>query len=211
MTKPAENGTAILIFAKAPIAGYAKSRLIPTLGEHRAATLHERMTLATVADATAAAIGPVELWCTPTSDHPSFRRCRECYPISLHEQSEGDLGERLGIAHDDAFSRHRHIVIIGTDCPGITPAILHQVDTDLDRSDAVLIPAEDGGYVLIALACACRELFVDIDWSTDRVCSQTIHRFAQAGLHYRLYDPLWDVDRAEDFSRLIRLRPEYAV
>lgn len=211
MATRADGGTAILIFAKAPIPGFAKSRLVPALGEKRAARLHELMAHATVATVLASGLGSVELWCTPSPAHQSFQRYLDCDSLTLYEQPPGDLGTRLGYAHDLAFARHQRVVIIGTDCPCLTVAVLQQAAADLDLYDAVLVPAEDGGYVLIGLSRPCAEAFRAVDWSTARVCEQTVRGFARAQATYRLHHPLWDVDEAEDYERLVKLFPQFAV
>ena len=90
----------------------------------------------------------------------------------------------------------------GPVCPVLTPDLIRQVADALDRHDAVLVPAEDGGYVLIALRRADPRLFEAIDWSTDRVMAQTRLRLRALGLDWHETAPLWDVDRPADFERL---------
>jgi hypothetical protein len=113
----------------------------------------------------------------------------------------------LRYAHDAAFGAHRRIVLIGTDCPMLTVEHLIRAASSLDDHDAALVPAEDGGYVLLGLSQPCPRAFAAIDWGSDRVLAQTRARLAQAGLRVRVADPLWDVDRPQDLDRLRQCLP----
>ena len=94
------------------------------------------------------------------------------------------------------------MILIGSDCPSLRPADLRRASRLLRGCDAVIAPAEDGGYPLIGLARNSPRLFQGIDWSTSSVMSQT--RKAISGLHWRWRElrTLWDVDRPEDLERL---------
>ncbi|HAF54857.1 MAG TPA: hypothetical protein DCL01_06505 [Thauera sp.] len=191
----------LAILAKAPLPGLCKTRLIPRLGAAGAAALQGWLLERAVATAVTADIGPVSLWCAPDESHPAFRHCRAFGDVRLLPQSHGDLGARMHAAV--AASRMPGgTLIIGTDCPVLTPRLIRQVAAALGRHDAVIVPAEDGGYVLIALRRAHPRLFADIDWSTDRVMAQTRERLSELGLDWNETAPLWDVDRPEDFDRL---------
>lgn len=207
----AEAGPAVLIFAKAPIPGLAKTRLIPLLGAGRAATLQERMTLHTLDMARGAALGDIELWCAPSADHPFFAGCKDRYPVGLHTQPQGDLGARLRYACDNLSPPGRRVILIGTDCPLLDAEQLATVAGDLERFDAVVVPAQDGGYVLLGLARPCPDVFDSIDWGSEHVCRQTLDRLARSRMTCRLHPPLWDVDRPQDYTRLIASCPGFAV
>lgn len=197
----------LAILAKAPLPGLAKTRLIPRLGAAGAAALQGWLLQHAVATAVKADIGPVSLWCAPDDTHPDFQRCQALGDVCLLAQPQGDLGARMHAAV--AASRTpAGTLIIGTDCPVLTPAFIRQVADALRRHDAVLAPAEDGGYVLIALRCADSRLFEGIDWSTDRVMAQTRQRLHELGLDWHETRPLWDVDRPADFERLVARFPE---
>ena len=139
--------TDIAIMAKAPVPGLAKTRLIPAIGAHAAAVLQERLTERSVAMALAADIGAVTLWCTPDTSHASFRELAARLPIALKAQPGGDLGARMLAAIAAGAGA---TLVIGTDCPAFTADHLRAAASALhDGADVVLIPAEDGGYVLI--------------------------------------------------------------
>lgn len=201
MNDEASTRIELAILAKAPLPGLCKTRLIPRLGAAGAATLQSWLLQLAVATAVTADIGPVSLWCTPDDTHPDFHRCQAFGDVRLLSQPQGDLGARMHAAA--AASRTpAGTLIIGTDCPVLTPAFIQQMADALGHHDAVLVPAEDGGYVLIALRCADPRLFAAIDWSTDRVMAQTRQRLRELGLDWHETAPLWDVDRPADFERL---------
>src|SRR6476661_3380659 len=95
MPPPSDSAVSIAILAKAPVPGFAKTRLIPSIGAHAAAVLQERLTEQTVATAVAAGIGPVTLWAAPDARHPSFIKLVLQQRIMLKPQPQGDLGVRM--------------------------------------------------------------------------------------------------------------------
>lgn len=197
----------IAVLAKAPIAGLAKTRLIPDLGADGAAALQAWLLQRTVRTALAAEVGPVSLWCAPDSSHAAFQACRDLGPINLHRQPDGDLGQRMHMAIAKSPTPDGTLVI-GTDCPILTPALLHQAAAALAGHEASLIPAEDGGYVLIGLRRASPQVFAEISWSSERVLDQTRARLREVGWRWAEFVPLWDVDRSNDLERLATLFPE---
>ena len=198
---------AIAIMAKAPIAGLAKTRLIPHLGADGAAALQRWLLERTVRTALASGLGPVTLWCAPDTEHPVFVALAKSGEITLRQQPDGDLGRRMRQAVEDS-SGTAGTVLIGTDCPLLTSADLRAAGKALATHDAVVAPAEDGGYVLIGLRRAIPEVFANIDWSTDRVMAQTRQRLTGNASSWFEFSPFWDVDRSTDFERLLPLFPE---
>jgi hypothetical protein len=190
---------AIAVLAKAPVPGLAKSRLIPALGAEGAALLAARLIERTVAIATSAATGPVTLWAAPDAAHPLFQAIRTQFAVALACQPDGDLGERM---HTAIAAANRPALVIGTDCPSLTAAHLHAAAQALREHDAAVIPAEDGGYVLIGLRRPEPALFSDIEWSTPTVMAETRRRLRLLGLSFREFDPLWDIDTQQDLQRL---------
>jgi hypothetical protein len=185
----------IIVFARAPVPGQAKTRLAAKLGAWRAARLHARLTLHALRTARAAKCGPVEL-------HLSRRH-------SLFKgavlQRRGDLGERMQRALEVALRRHPFAILIGSDCPALTPADLRRAAHWLRGGhDAVLAPAEDGGYALIALRRSRKEFFQGIDWGGPNVYAQTVKKLR--GYRWRALRTVQDVDRPEDLERVRWLR-----
>lgn len=193
----------LAILAKAPVPGRAKTRLIPALGAEGAARLQAQLLRHAVATALAASLpARITLWTALEHDHPLFRELAEHHGIALRAQPEGDLGARM---HAALAAMDGPGLVIGSDCPALTPALLRRCAATLSEADGVFVPVEDGGYALVGARRAEPRLFADIDWSTERVMTQT--RARAATLHWRLACParLWDVDRPEDLPRLARL------
>ena len=191
---------AIAILAKAPIPGFAKTRLIPALGEAGAAALQARLTERAVAAATAAGTGPVTLWAAPDARHPAFVELAARFGASLAGQAEGDLGARMLAA---LAAVNGPALVIGTDCPVLTAEHLRAAADVLRKgTDVAVIPAEDGGYALIGMRAPYPELFADMGWSSAGVMDETRRRLAQLGLTWREPATLWDVDVPEDLARL---------
>ena len=195
----------LIVFARAPVAGHAKTRLIPLLGADGAAQAQARFirhTLETACAWRGAAGGETELWCAPDSGHPMFVECASVFDLTLRVQAEGDLGARMWLALCDALRAGAPAVLVGADCPWLAAAHITQAHRLLAGCDAVFAPAEDGGYVLVGLARAVPELFAGIDWSTPRVMAQTRARARSAGAVLAELPPLPDVDTPDDWARL---------
>jgi len=192
----------IAILAKAPVPGLAKTRLIPSLGAVGAARLQATLTERTVQTALAAALGPVTLWCTPDCADPAFADLAARYPVHLRLQVGADLGERMATAVASHTIRGP-VIVLGTDCPALSPAYLQESAAALaDGMDVALIPAEDGGYVLIGLATAHPALFAGVPWGSGQVLAETRARLRAERLRWFEAPPLWDVDRPADLARL---------
>ena len=194
--------TEVAILAKAPIPGFAKTRLIPLLGPEGAAQLQERLIGRALATALAATT-PGEtatLWCAPDEMHATFQAAARRPGVRLARQPEGDLGARMHFAF--LFTPADHVVVIGTDCPVLTPADLKDAATALADADVVIAPAEDGGYGLIACRAVPSVLLLDMPWGTDRVAELTRERARQYGLRLVELRTVWDVDTPADFERL---------
>jgi rSAM/selenodomain-associated transferase 1 len=191
--------TRIVIFAKAPLAGKAKTRLIPLLGEEGAARLAQQMLADTVGHARAAGLGTPELCATPEPGHPAWARFLPS-GVRLSDQGEGDLGQRLAAAVERVVGDGERVLLIGTDCPGLDGKRLGAAAAQLERHDAVIYPARDGGYVLLGLARTDASLFSDIAWSTDTVAATTIARITELGWSLFVGDTLIDIDEPADLQ-----------
>lgn len=189
---------ALLVFARAPQVGQAKTRLIPALGAEGAAALHAGLVERTLQTACGNAFD-VLLWCHPDTHHPFFRDCADRFPLGLHAQAGGDLGARMAHALNTALAQHDHAVLIGTDCPDLDVADLATAFQALRAgTDVVIGPATDGGYYLIGLKRHCDALFADIDWGTSLVMNQTLARATQLGLSMQLLANRHDLDTPQD-------------
>jgi len=192
----------IAVLTKAPEPGRVKTRLAMMLGVEGAARLHERFVVHTVTAAVVAATGPITIWASPDETHPLFQGLARRFPLVLKRQPEGDLGARM---HAAIAAARQPTIIIGTDCPVLTPLHLRDAAAALCAgADAVIYPADDGGYVLIGLRRPVPELFANIPWSTDGVMLATRRRLRQLDLSWREPGQLWDVDRPSDVMRMRR-------
>lgn len=195
---------AVIVFAKAPVPGYAKTRLIPTLGPVGAAALATRMLHETLARAAEAEIGPVELCCAPDTANPALMEAAHRYGATLTSQGEGDLGHRMHRALARRLQLASSALVIGTDCPGLGARELRDAAQYLADHRAVFAPAADGGYVLVGVSSLLPSLFEDIAWSTEKVMSQTRARLQALGLVAAELPVMHDVDTAEDLVHVPR-------
>ena len=136
-----------------------------------------------------------------------FKKIKKRFGVGLRSQGRGDVGERMHRALARALRRYPYAVLIGSDCPELRPSDLRAAARALRAgADAVLSPAEDGGYPLIGLRRASRRLFDGVSWGSRRVLEQTRRRLARLGWRWKELRTLWDVDRPEDVLRLRRTR-----
>jgi hypothetical protein len=197
--------TRIIVFARAPVPGEAKTRLIPALGAEGAARLHARLVERTLATACAAGVGAVELCCAPDAAHPFFAACAARFGVALTAQGAGDLGARM----HRALAAGLPAALVGSDCPAMTPDYLRAADAALrDDCDLVLGPAEDGGYTLVGANRLDPGCFGHIAWGGAGVMAAQRLRLRACGLRWTELAPLWDVDRPGDLERLRVLQPE---
>ena len=202
------------VFAKAPVAGQCKTRLIPALGAEGAASLHERLVRHRLAAAQtwqqATPQAHVELWCAPDTSHAFFAACANEFQVSLKTQAGPDLGARMWLALCGAVAHGECPVLVGTDCPWLDDDDIRAAFIALGSADAVYAPAVDGGYVLVGLTRAVPELFANIAWGSASLMAAT--RLAASRTHTRLAElrTLHDLDTPADLARLqgdAQLRP----
>ena len=193
------GATSIAVFARAPVPGAAKTRLIPTLGAAGAAALQRQLIERTLATAGAVPQARVTLWVAGDGEHPFITEVAARHRASVAPQVGADLGARM----QHAFAAGTPLVLIGTDCPALRPQDLVEAAAALTRHEVVIQPANDGGYVLIALARPQPALFESIDWGGPAVLQQTLDRVAALGLRCALRPPLDDLDTAADLHRAL--------
>lgn len=192
----------LLVFAKAPIPGRVKTRLARTIGDGAAALAYRALAERTLATAAAArragVVANVELWLDPESDAATVEPWRERFGTTIERQAGADLGARMRHALRASLARGRPAILIGTDVPGYDVAYLAAAAAALERRDAVIGPAVDGGYVLIGLARDV-DAFAGVPWSTERVLAATRSRLAVEGASHDELAPLRDVDTYDDY------------
>ena len=196
----------LMVFARAPVAGECKTRLIPALGADGAAQLQRNLSRHVLGVASAWRAGhadaKVELWCAPGAQHPFFTECARDFGVALRAQAGGDLGARMWLALADALRAGRLPVLVGTDCPWLDAAALDALFAALARHDCAFIAAEDGGYVAVGIARALPELFAGVTWGGRHVMRQTRGRAHRVGATLSETGRLPDVDVPADLVRL---------
>jgi rSAM/selenodomain-associated transferase 1 len=201
--------SALVIFAKAPIAGQVKTRLCPPLTPDEAATLHGSFVLDTL-ERTKAAVATFKLpldrylACAPSSTLVFFRIMEERQGVQLLDQVGEDLGARMAQVFETLFARgYTHVFIVGTDTPSLPLERYRQALAALESHDLVLGPALDGGYYLIGLNQPTPGLFTGIPWSTEQVLTLTREKAGTLGLKTALLDSWRDIDTINDLETLI--------
>lgn len=180
----------ISIFCRWPTPGEAKTRLIPGFGPDGAAAIYTKLLAHTVEVARASGIAfelrvsgaPVERFKAGLGDD-----------LQIVDQGGGDLTDKLSRVPAPA-------IVIGSDCPGLTPQVLIAARDTLQTNPMVIGPASDGGYYLLGYNEPADFAFTDMEWSTDRVFAETLKRFVERGIRPAVLPELGDVDTAADLE-----------
>ena len=200
-----ESKNRLVVFTCYPEAGRVKTHLIPALGEEGAADLQRRMTRRTLAAANELAqhgLADLEVCFTGGGEQMMKRLYGEELKM-VPQLEEGDLGERMHTALQRCFAEGaERVVIVGTDCPGLSGRIMLRAFDELEQAPLVLGPARDGGYYLIGLTGVPPKLFEGIPWGTDRVLEMTMDLAKRLELPLTLLIPLDDLDRPEDLEMI---------
>jgi hypothetical protein len=199
-----EKLPALVLFARAPVAGGVKTRLAAALGLEGAARLYR----AFLEDASRVYTGrgwdPV-LYADPDPDEPTLAALFGP-PWRREAQAEGDLGRRLSDAFRSERSRGADpVAAVGSDHPALARGQLVELFEAIERGeDAALIPARDGGYCAIALSKRADpgSVFDGVPWSSPSTFEKTLERIHHLGLSVAVHEPAYDVDRPEDLEWL---------
>ena len=192
----------IIVFAKAPRPGLAKTRLIPALGAAGAAALAARMLAHTLDQALASGVGEVELCAAPAPWDATWDGIELPDGIARTAQGEGDLGERMARAAQRTGEAGAGVLLIGTDCPALDAACLRRAARALHETEAVIAPTADGGYALLGLRRFDASVFADIAWSTPTVAATTLARLDALGWSCTRLPLVHDIDEPADLVHL---------
>jgi rSAM/selenodomain-associated transferase 1 len=183
---------------KAPREGTVKTRLARSLGPASACQAYRELVDCLMSSL--AGLSTVELRYTP-DDAVNEMAPWLAKGWSALPQGEGDLGRRLHSAVLQSFADGpARLVIVGSDCPWVTPEDIYEAWNELTDHDLVLGPARDGGYWLIGLNQPQPALFDDITWSSKLVFQQTVDRARGLGLKVHCLRALSDVDEEADWK-----------
>jgi len=188
---------ALLIFAKNIQYGKVKTRLAATIGNEQALFIYRQLIAHTVSITNKLSIDKIIFYSDSIVEKDEWEN--NIYQKKL--QSGNDLGERMKNAFKSSFTGgYQKIIIIGTDCFDLNETIIEKGFGSLKDNDVVIGPATDGGYYLLGIKKFHREIFENIDWSTDKVLKQTIAIANQLNLSVFMLPELSDIDREEDLK-----------
>ncbi len=195
----------ILVFAKAPVAGKVNTRLIADIGVQAATALQFDLIYHRLAMLSEANLCDVRLLCAPDQQEKTFLMCKKQYPITLYKQIGDDLGARMFNGIADALQKYKYCIVIGTDAPALGAQKIKQaIDVLHDGTNVVFVPAEDGGYVLVAMTQAYPFLFENISWGSAKVMPQSRNKLRENAISFEELGVCWDVDRLEDYQRYLK-------
>ena len=192
------NNRLLIVLSKNPEAGMVKTRLAKSIGDKNAIDIYEILCqhTARIAEMVHAKRMVVYSRFIPSSD----LIFNDTFIARL--QKGNDLGERMLHAIESGFeSGFHHVVLIGTDCYELNPAILDDAFSRLEQADAVIGPASDGGFYLIGMKRVIPELFLDRKWSNPVVLKETITILKQLDTSYELLEELSDIDTFDDLKK----------
>ena len=194
--------TCLVIFAKAPIPGKVKTRLIPALGIEGACQLYEEMAHNIIVKLAESKICQVNVYSHLDMTHQFFKDLEIRNALKIYSQQGNNLGERMFQAIKSTLINFSKVIVIGADCPEYSADYLENAIHALDRKDVVIGPATDGGYVLIGMKTAEPHVFARISWGGNTVLDNTVERIVESSLSYELLSPLHDIDVPADLKHL---------
>jgi rSAM/selenodomain-associated transferase 1 len=199
-----KSANALVVMAKAPVAGEVKTRLVPPLTPDAAAELYRCLLLDLLDHLAAFAGADLYIACDPPAGLSLFQEFAPpafvCFP-----QRGGDLGQRMRSIFEDLFNKgSERVVVIGSDLPVFPLTFLDEAFRALDGAAPVVLgPSRDGGYYLIGLGRMLPEVFTDVPWGTERVFEATGRRLSRMGVAPVLMPEWFDVDTAADLELVI--------
>jgi rSAM/selenodomain-associated transferase 1 len=196
----------VIQFARLPELGKVKTRLHPELGEEGCLVLHRELVAHVHNHVKSSGLFNV-LALDAMGSEDLINQFAKNTPVIV--QYGDDLGARMHNAIEWGLTRAHKVIIIGSDCVVLNKSHYEQVSAMLNHNSHVLIPAEDGGYVLVAATESFKPMFMDINWGTSEVMEKTKQALI-TGNKKAAYMPLfWAVDVAEDYHRLIAAFPTW--
>lgn len=196
----------LLQFAREPVPGRVKTRLLPTLSPEQACELHCELVMWTARQLLDARLGQVQVCVAGDPAASLFAQCTAAGVASVSRQQGADLGERMFNALECGLQNHSRVILVGSDCPAITPAYLGLAVDALAHADVVIGPAEDGGFVLIGVTAVQPAMFSSVQWGTSEVYRVTRENLQRLQLRCAELPTLADIDRPEDLMLWERAR-----
>ena len=197
MTNSKFSDAALMIFVKNAELGKVKTRLASTVGDEQALKIYLALLDHTRKIAESLPVDRLLFY-------SRFIDREDKWPadkFQKHIQSGDDLGERMVDAFQRALVTYRKVIIVGSDCAGLSTEIVEQAFSLLEHHDFVVGPAIDGGYYLLGMKQLSPSLFREIEWSTEKVYTRTVERIEALEASYGVLPALSDIDRAEDWEK----------
>ena len=192
----------LIVYAKRPLAGYAKTRLGKSIGLEESAGIYARFLYQCLLELVKLDRNEIciEISLASPEDVPFFRLA---FPeFQIRSQNGGNLGQRFAHSFQKAFDQDAEaVMVIGTDIPDLDRSIIQSGFDALNENEVVIGPDMDGGYYLIGTRLKTATLFENIDWSTERVFQQTERLIRSQGLSIFFLPTLADVDTDADYRR----------
>ena len=199
-----------MLFARVPVPGQVKTRLIPALGSVGACQLHQAMLDRGLETLMASGAHARQLWLAGDSRSQVTAGWASREGVSVHWQQGADIGARMAHAFAHNFEAgFGRVIVAGSDCPLLTVGHYQRARQALDSLDAVIVPALDGGYVMLGLRRWDEALFQGVRWGTDSVLDTTVAKLEEMGWTWRAMPALPDIDRVEDLAHLAGLDWDY--
>ena len=189
----------LLLFAKAPVPGQAKTRMHSVYTPDQAAIIAQRLLEMSIQNAQAHWQGSVHLCVWPNATHPFLQKMIAEYDLPYFVQDAGDLGHKMAMA---LRSKGWPAAVMGSDVPHCPPAVFKGAYAALQEGANVLGPCEDGGYYMLGLQQPMPELFVNMPWGTDQVLVKTQAKLASSSAEWCYMAELNDIDYPEDLAQL---------
>jgi rSAM/selenodomain-associated transferase 1 len=196
----------VIQFARLPELGKVKTRLHPELGEVGCLVLHRELVAHVHNRVKNSGLFHVLALDAMGSEDLINQLARNTPVIVQHGD---DLGARMHNAIEWGLTQANKVIIIGSDCVVLNESHYQQVSQQLNNNSHVLIPAEDGGYVLVAATESFKSMFMDINWGTSEVMEKTKQALVAGNKKAAFLPLLWDVDVSEDYHRLLKTYPNW--
>jgi rSAM/selenodomain-associated transferase 1 len=197
----AAQGQLLQQFARLPVPGQVKTRLLGEFTAVDACAIHEELLLRTAATLCGAGQGTVELWLDRAGQHRTIDAALALGASGPFYQCDGDLGARMQHALAQGLTRAAGVVLVGSDCPDLCAGYLRGAFAALQQCDVVLGPADDGGFVLIGCRRVAAHMLDDVPWGSEQVLEATRASLASAGLSTQLLESRQDIDTPDDVRR----------
>lgn len=195
----------LMQFAREPVCGAVKTRMQPALTPEQSLVLHRLLTRRVHAILRVSQLAPIEVWVAGTVECDLFQDMQK-QGATLHAQIGQNLGEKMMQAIGEGLQRAGKVVLVGSDCIGLTSDYLRAAFSALDNHQVVFGPAIDGGYVLIGMSEKTVDVFDAIPWGSDRVMELSRERCTELDVKWKELDALPDIDRPEDLDRISSFR-----